>query len=72
MFSPQERGQVKHKYSRRKVVWDTVARLVHGGLSANVAVDRIYEVYGRELTVTITINRMLDDRRSGRVPALLG
>ena len=71
LFTPQERGQVKHRYTRRKVVWDTIDRLVRQGLTANVAIDRIYEVYGRELTVTRLINRMLSDRRNNSIPAVL-
>jgi hypothetical protein len=71
LFTPQERGQAKQKFSRRKVVWDTVDRLVRGGILANVAIDRIYQAYGRELTVTRIINRLLDDRRNDTVPACL-
>jgi hypothetical protein len=71
LFTSVERGQVKHKFTRRKVVWDAVERLVRGGLQANVAIDRIYQAYGRELTVTMIINRMLRDRRTRIVPALL-
>ena len=28
LFTPQERGKVKHKYHQRKVVWDCIARLI--------------------------------------------
>ena len=38
-FTPRERGMVKHKYSRQKVVWDTVARLVNSGLTSHVSID---------------------------------
>jgi hypothetical protein len=71
LFTPRERGQVKHKFSRRKVVWETVERLVRGGLQANVAIDRIYQAHGRELNVTKIINRMRTDRRNKSVPASL-
>jgi hypothetical protein len=71
LFTRVERGQVKHKFTHRKVVWDTVERLVRGGLQANVAIDRIYQAYGRELTVTRIINWMLADRRNRTVPAIL-
>ena len=66
-----ERGRVKHKYTRRKVVWDTVARLVRGGLTSNVAIDRIYGIYGRNATVTDITNSMLRDRRNNSIPAAL-
>jgi hypothetical protein len=52
-------------------VWETVERLVRGGLQANVAIDRIYMTHGRELNVTRIINRMLDDRKNRTVPASL-
>jgi hypothetical protein len=71
LFTARERGQVKHKFSRRKVVWETVERLVRGGLQANVAIDRIYQAHGRELNVTRIINRMLTDRKNRTVPASL-
>jgi hypothetical protein len=71
LFTPHERGLAKHKYTRRKVVWQTVERLVRGGLQANVAIDRIYQAHGRELNVTRIINRMRTDRKNRTVPATL-
>jgi hypothetical protein len=70
-FTPTERGRVKHKYTRRKVVWETILRLMQAGLTSDNAIDRIYAVYGQELTVTEIINRMLRDRRSNTIPAAL-
>lgn len=72
LFTAPERGKVKYKYTRRKVVWATIDRLVRGGLTSAVAIDRIYTVYGRDLSVTKIINRMLQDRRKGTIPAILG
>ena len=71
LFTLRERGQVKQKFSRRKVVWETVERLVRGGVLANVAIDRIYQAHGRELNVTRIINRMLDDRKNNSIPGCL-
>ena len=71
MFSAAERGQVKHKFSRQKVVWQTIVYLGCSGLQANVAIDWIYEVYGHENSVTNIINRMLEDRPNNTVPAAL-
>jgi hypothetical protein len=34
---------VKHKYHRRKMVWDLILILVLGGPTAPVAIDRIYD-----------------------------
>jgi hypothetical protein len=71
LFTLRERGKVKQQFSRRKVVWETVERLVRGGVLANVAIDRIYQAHGRELNVTRIINRMLGDRKNITVPACL-
>ena len=62
-FTPRERGAVKYKYHRRKVVWDTVARLIRSGHTADTACDRIYDVYRHNKTVTQIINLMRTDRR---------
>ena len=62
-FNATERGKNKHSYYRRKVVWDVIKNLVNAGWSANVACDRIYEIYGRNQPVTNIINRMLKDRK---------
>jgi hypothetical protein len=69
LFTPEERGRAKHKYTRRRVFWNTVDRLVRGGMEANVAIDRIYQHYGRNLTVTRILNSMLADRRNNHIPA---
>jgi hypothetical protein len=65
LFSAPERGRVKHKYHCRKVVWTLVSALVRSGLTANVALDRIYQVYGAQATVTTIINRLKRDIRDG-------
>jgi hypothetical protein len=41
---------------------------VRGGLTAHVAIDRIYGHYGRADSVTLIIsNKMKNDRRNGTV-----
>jgi hypothetical protein len=70
-FTAVERGRVKFKYSRRKVVWDTISRLMRAGLTSDTAIDRIYAAYGPDQSVTEIINQMLHDRRHGTVPAAL-
>jgi hypothetical protein len=43
-----ERGQVKQKYQRRKMVPASILILVHGGLTAQqIATDLIYDFYGQ-------------------------
>jgi len=67
LFTAQERGQMKHKYTRRKVVWDCVDRLVRSGITANVAIDRIYAVYGQSSPVTVVINKLRKDRNENKL-----
>jgi hypothetical protein len=69
-FTAQERGRVKHKYTRRKAVWDKIGEMVRGGWTAQAAIDRIYFVYGQNLCVTHIINRMKADRARGGHPEL--
>ena len=47
------------------LVWDTVAALVRAGFTAHTAIDKIYEVYGQDKTVTQIVNQMMRDRCSG-------
>jgi hypothetical protein len=67
LFSREERGRVKHKYHRSKVIWHCIAALVRAGFTAQVAIDRVYQVYGENTTVTIITYRMKQDRRAGIV-----
>ena len=67
LFTREERGACKHKYHRRKVVWDRIALLINAGLTAQVACDRIYDVYGHAPTVTHIINSLRNDIRNGTV-----
>jgi pilus assembly protein TadC len=57
-------------YYRRKVVWDTVAVLVRAGYTAETAIERIYNTYGQNQSVTKIIKRMLADKRGGGHPNL--
>ena len=65
LFSYTERGHSKHRYSRRKVVWDLVSRLVWMGDTAETAIDKIYAVYGGQTSVTNIINGLKRDRKDG-------
>jgi hypothetical protein len=71
LFSRAERGKVKYKYSRRKVVWDCISTLVGAGLTSQVAIDRIYQVYGENTAMTKIINMMKHDRQAGVMHPLL-
>ena len=65
-FTPSERGRVKWKYCRRKVVWDTIGRLCNSGYTVAAACRKIRMTYGIRLSVTQIINAMVKDRRLHR------
>jgi len=64
LFNRSERGgKVKHKYSRRRVIWSTISGMVRLGLTADAAIDQIYAVYGQQTCVTKIINQMKKGQR---------
>ena len=63
-FTHVERGAVKQKYYRRKVLWDCIQKHVDAGWTAAAACDLVYQVYGRGLSVTRILNLMLKDRKT--------
>jgi len=66
-FTREERGRVKFKYCRRKVIWDRVRLLINAGLTAQVAIDRIYDVYGQSKSVTDIIKALKKDINNNTV-----
>ena len=62
LFTAHERGVVKHNYHQRKVAWDATATMVRAGNNADVAIDKICNVHGRQNRVTVIIYRMRKDR----------
>ena len=71
LFTREERGRCKHKFHRRKVLWDKVSELVRGGLTSDVAIDRVYEAYGSDRPVSQIINQMKIDKRNDSFPLCL-
>jgi hypothetical protein len=65
LFSYTERGRSKHRYSRRKIVWDIVSGLVRQGHTSEIAIDKIYGVYGGQTSVTKIINGLKRDKKNG-------
>jgi hypothetical protein len=70
-FTVGERAKVKFKYCRRKIVWDVIDRLVRSRNTAPVAIDKIYDAYGRvsvsdiRVSVSDIINKIRQDTRDG-------
>jgi len=71
LFSHSERGRVKYKYSRRKVVWDLIAKLVRAGHTADAAIDMIHAAYGGSSSVTAIINGLKRDKKNGTLSSNL-
>jgi hypothetical protein len=65
LFSYSERGRSKHKYHRRKIVWDLISGLVRQGHTADVSIDSIYAVYGGQTSVSNIINGLKRDKKNG-------
>lgn len=63
-FTAQERGRDKYRFYRRKHVWDIVVNLVNAGVQARVAIDRIYNHYGANRSVSNIIKDIMRDKRN--------
>ena len=58
-FNTKQRGgQTKHRYHRRKIVWDQILKMVNLGYSSATAIDAIYVKYGGRASVTKIIDKM--------------
>ena len=64
-FTKEDRGKVKHKYSRRLVLWKAVERMIRRGADCDAAIQRIYDVYRPLHKVTAILNAMQIDERNG-------
>lgn len=65
LFTPTERGACKFTFSRRLVIWKFISRLVRNGHTSDVAISKIYDAYGGNLSVTKIINKMRADNKDG-------
>ena len=63
-FTAAERGKVKFKYSRRKIAWDVIDNMVNAGNTSDVAIERIYSVYGQQ-PVNKIINELRQAKKAG-------
>ena len=69
-FTSAERGKCKVKYSRRKIIWKLITKLVDRGLSATEAIDCIYTACGPNLPTEL-ITRLRKDQDNGTLPFAL-
>jgi Transcriptional activator of glycolytic enzymes len=70
-FTREERGKDKHKFHRRKVLWDAIGKLVQARLTSHVAIDCIHAVYGCNQSITHIIERIKEDKKNRVVHASL-
>ena len=70
-FTSEERGGNKFWFCCRKVLWSTIINLDRIGLSANVVIDRIYQVYDANDTVTLIIAQFREDRSNNNLHPLI-
>ena len=70
-YTAVERGRVKYKYYRRKIVWDLLSKIIATGLASHVVIDRIYQHYGRQCSVTEIIKAVRKDKNRNYVPPIL-
>ena len=62
-FTSKERGKVKHKYSKRLHIWRCISNHVRAGFTAEQAIDKIYQVFGNNLSVSKIIRGFQNAQR---------
>jgi hypothetical protein len=62
VYTPAKRGVNKFTFLPQKVFWDTVEGMIRRGQTADVAINKVYQAYGWNQSVTQILNRMKDDR----------
>ena len=67
-FTATEHGKVEYTYHCQKSIWQQVAVLVQAGLTASVAIDQVYDVYGHDRPVSYIINQMRQDQKDSGHP----
>jgi hypothetical protein len=65
MYTPAERGANKCSYCRRKVFWDAIETLMQRGASSDVAIDTVYQRYGRDKSNSKILKEMGINKRVG-------
>ena len=64
-FNSRDRGANRHTYSKRKIFWDLIVKMVNRGRSANDAIDVIYSHYGFKESVSSIIKQLQKERKEG-------
>ena len=62
LFTAEERGKVKHTFYKRNIFWQKCGEMIRASqMDAQVACDKIYEVYGQNQSVTKILEAMKRD-----------
>ena len=69
-FTSKERGALKWKYAFRNNLWNLVDRLVRQGNTSDVAIDRVYDTYGRSKSPTEILRAIRTGKARGGHPNL--
>ena len=69
-FTAEERGKSKCTYCRRKIFWELISLHVRAGSNATDVINRVYDCYGRNLSVNAIIDLIKNDRKNGGHPNL--
>ena len=70
LFSSRERGRVKFNYSLRNHFWLLMSRMIQRGYTHTAAIDKIYNVYGTNLSATQILREIRKDTKNGGHPQL--
>ena len=62
LFTHEERGKVKHKYCVRKPFWELIERMIQNGFTANLEIDKVYNVYDRCGSLTNSLREIRRDK----------
>jgi hypothetical protein len=63
-YTPSERGANRYAYSRRNNFWKAICSLMTQGYSADTAIDKVYEVYGKSQSVSAILDAIIADKQA--------
>jgi hypothetical protein len=72
-FTTREKNssrRVKQQYYRRNVLWQCMGSLIREGDTVDMAIMKIRQCYGQQISVTAIINKLIADRKNGGHPNL--
>jgi hypothetical protein len=61
-YTPSERGANRYTFSQHKNYWDAVGSLLIKGYSVDLAIDMVYEAYGKNYSVTAILDAIIVDK----------